>query len=97
VRHSLAPSPKIFANVSNASTYSSEALATCVLRPNRGDLMKDSTKDKIAGEAHELKGALKEKAGRATNDSALANEGTDEKIGGKIRKKAGDVEKVFGK
>ncbi|HEY1759331.1 MAG TPA: CsbD family protein [Bryobacteraceae bacterium] len=59
--------------------------------------MKDSTKDKIAGTAHELKGAVKEKIGRAKNDPALENEGTDEKIGGKVQKKTGDVEKVFEK
>jgi uncharacterized protein YjbJ (UPF0337 family) len=59
--------------------------------------MKDSTKDKIAGKAHEVKGAIKEKIGRAKNDPALENEGTDEKVGGKIQKKIGDVEKVFEK
>jgi uncharacterized protein YjbJ (UPF0337 family) len=59
--------------------------------------MKDSTKDKIAGTAHELKGAVKEKIGRAKNDPALENKGTDEKLGGKIQKKVGDIEKVFEK
>lgn len=59
--------------------------------------MKDSTKDKAQGTGHELKGAIKEKVGRATNDPNLENEGTDEKIGGKIQKKVGDIEKVFEK
>ena len=59
--------------------------------------MKDSTKDKIEGGVHELKGAVKEKAGRATNNPDLEAEGTDEKLGGKIQKKVGDVEKVFEK
>ena len=59
--------------------------------------MKDSTKDKIAGTVHELKGAIKEKAGRAKKDPALENEGTDEKVGGKIQKKVGDIERVFEK
>ena len=59
--------------------------------------MKDSTKDKLQGAAHEAKGAVKEKVGHATNNPALENEGTDEKVAGKIQKKVGDVEKVFEK
>jgi uncharacterized protein YjbJ (UPF0337 family) len=59
--------------------------------------MKDSTKDKVKGAVHELKGAVKEKVGRATHDPKLENEGTDEKVAGKIQKKVGDVEKVFEK
>jgi uncharacterized protein YjbJ (UPF0337 family) len=59
--------------------------------------MKDSTEDKVKGTAHELKGAVKEKIGRATNDPNLEAEGTDEKVAGKIQKKVGDVEKVFEK
>ena len=59
--------------------------------------MKHSTTDKIEGGAHELKGKVKEKVGRATNDPNLAAEGTDERTGGKIQKKVGDVKKVFGK
>jgi uncharacterized protein YjbJ (UPF0337 family) len=59
--------------------------------------MKDSTKDKVEGAAHELKGAVKEKIGHATNNPNLENKGTAEKIGGKVQKKVGDVEKVFEK
>ena len=59
--------------------------------------MKDSTKDKIAGKAHEVKGAVKEKIGHLTHDPDLENEGTAEKIGGKVQKKAGDLEKVVEK
>ncbi len=59
--------------------------------------MKDSTKDKVKGTGHELKGAVKEKVGRATKNPNLEAEGTDEKLGGKIQKKVGDVEKVFEK
>ncbi len=58
--------------------------------------MKNSTKDQAAGKVHEVKGAVKEKVGRATNDPVLENEGTDEKVGGKIQKKIGQVEKVLG-
>lgn len=58
--------------------------------------MQDSTKDKIEGSVHELKGKVKEKVGQAKNDPDLVAEGTDEKLGGKIQKKVGDIKKVFG-
>jgi uncharacterized protein YjbJ (UPF0337 family) len=59
--------------------------------------MKDSTKDKLDGAVHELKGTVKEKVGQATNNPNLQDEGTAEKVAGKIQKKIGDVEKVFEK
>ncbi len=59
--------------------------------------MKDSTEDKLKGKAHEVKGTVKEKAGKATNDPALEAEGKGEKVAGKVQKKVGDVEKVIEK
>lgn len=59
--------------------------------------MKDSTKDKAKGTVHDVKGTLKEKIGRATNDPNLEDEGTAEKVGGKVQKKVGDVEKALEK
>ena len=59
--------------------------------------MQNSTKDKAEGKFHEVKGKIKEKVGRATNDPNMEAEGQDEKVGGKIQKKIGDVEKVFEK
>lgn len=59
--------------------------------------MKDSTKDKVEGAAHEFKGAVKEKLGQATNNPELEDEGTGEKIAGKVQKKVGDIEKVIEK
>ena len=59
--------------------------------------MKDSTKDKVQGKMHELKGKVKEKVGHATNNPQLEDEGTGEKVGGKIQKKVGDIEKVLEK
>jgi len=59
--------------------------------------MKDSTKDKVQGSVHELKGKVKEEVGRATNNPRLEDEGNDEKVAGKVQKKVGDVEKVFEK
>jgi uncharacterized protein YjbJ (UPF0337 family) len=59
--------------------------------------MKDSTKDKAEGTAHEVKGSIKEKIGHATNDSDLEAEGQAEKAAGKVQKKVGDIEKVVEK
>jgi uncharacterized protein YjbJ (UPF0337 family) len=58
--------------------------------------MKPSTKDKAKGKFHEVKGKIKEKVGRATNNPNLEAEGQGEKIGGKVRKKIGQVEKALG-
>jgi uncharacterized protein YjbJ (UPF0337 family) len=58
--------------------------------------MKESTKDKAKGKFHEVKGKVKEKIGRATNNPNLEAEGSGEKIGGKILRKIGEVEKVAG-
>jgi uncharacterized protein YjbJ (UPF0337 family) len=59
--------------------------------------MKDSTKDQAEGQLHETKGKLKEQIGKVTNNPNLHDEGTDEKVAGKIQKKVGQVEKVFEK
>ena len=59
--------------------------------------MKPSTKDEIEGTLHEGKGKLKQKAGELTNNPKLAAEGQNEKVGGKVQKKVGQVEKVLEK
>jgi len=59
--------------------------------------MKPSTQNEIAGKVHEVKGTIKEKVGQLTNDPDLEGEGTGEKIGGKVQKKIGQVQKVIGK
>ena len=58
--------------------------------------MKPSTKDEVAGKIHEVKGAVKEKVGKLTNDPDLEAEGAVEKVAGKVQKKVGQVKKVFG-
>jgi uncharacterized protein YjbJ (UPF0337 family) len=58
--------------------------------------MKESTEDKVGGKIHEVKGKVKEKVGRATNNPDLEAEGQDEKIGGIIQKKIGQVEEIIG-
>ena len=59
--------------------------------------MKESTKDGLKGEAHEVKGSVKETAGQLTNNPTLTNEGQAEKLAGKVQKKVGQVEEVFEK
>jgi uncharacterized protein YjbJ (UPF0337 family) len=58
--------------------------------------MKRSTKEKAKGTFHEIKGTVKEKLGRAMNKPRLEAEGKGEKIGGKIRKKIGEIGKAVG-
>jgi uncharacterized protein YjbJ (UPF0337 family) len=49
--------------------------------------MKDSTKDKIEGTGHEVKGAAKAAVGSGLNKPDLEAEGNAEKAAGKIQKK----------
>jgi len=59
--------------------------------------MKSSTKDTAKGTFHELKGKVKEVAGKLSDNPKLEGEGTGEKIAGKVQKKIGQVEKVVEK
>ena len=59
--------------------------------------MKSSTKDKINGKMHEVKGQVKQAIGTAANSPSMIAEGRIEKIGGKIQSKTGQVKKAFGK
>jgi uncharacterized protein YjbJ (UPF0337 family) len=59
--------------------------------------MKSSTKDQAEGTFHELKGKVKEIAGKLSDNPKLEAEGTGEKIAGKSQKKIGQVIKALGK
>ena len=59
--------------------------------------MKQSTKDQVEGQLHEVKGKVKEKAGQVTNNLDLEREGQAENLAGKIQKKIGQIEDVFEK
>lgn len=59
--------------------------------------MKPSTKDQITGKFHEVKGKIKETAGKLSDDPELEGEGVGEKIAGKVQQKIGQVEKVLEK
>jgi uncharacterized protein YjbJ (UPF0337 family) len=53
--------------------------------------------DQTEGKFHELKGALREKAGRLIGNPDLEAEGQAEKLAGTVQKKVGQIEKVFEK
>jgi uncharacterized protein YjbJ (UPF0337 family) len=59
--------------------------------------MKASTKDQTEGTFHELKGKIKEVAGKLTDNPKLEGEGLGEKVAGKVQNKIGQVEKVLEK
>ncbi|MDX9710157.1 MAG: CsbD family protein [Trichloromonas sp.] len=58
--------------------------------------MKSGNRDKAEGALQEMKGKVKEVAGRITDNPKLEAEGTAEKLSGKVQGKVGDVKKVFG-
>ena len=59
--------------------------------------MKSSIRDKAEGTFHEVKGNVKEVAGKVSDNPELEVEGTDEKVAGKVQEKIGQVKKVLGK
>jgi uncharacterized protein YjbJ (UPF0337 family) len=59
--------------------------------------MKSSTKDQAEGTFHQMKGKIKEVAGKLSDNPELEAEGTGEKIAGKVQEKIGQVKKVWGK
>lgn len=58
--------------------------------------MKRSTRNKIKGNLHEVKGAIKVKAGQITHNSSLIAKGRREKFSGKVQTKIGQIEKLLG-
>ncbi len=59
--------------------------------------MKSSAKNQIAGKIHEVKGKIKEKAGRLTKNPRLEGEGMGEEIAGNVQKKIGQLQRVVEK
>jgi uncharacterized protein YjbJ (UPF0337 family) len=60
-------------------------------------MMTRSAKNKAEGIFHELKGTIKGRVGKLTNNRGLEAKGIVEKIAGKIQKKIGQVERTFEK
>jgi uncharacterized protein YjbJ (UPF0337 family) len=65
--------------------------------PKENKSMKPDTKDQLQGKFHEVKGKVKEEAGRVTNNPDLEQRGQSEKVAGKVQKKVGEIEKVLEK
>jgi uncharacterized protein YjbJ (UPF0337 family) len=59
-------------------------------------MMRPSTEDRTEGKLHEVKGKIKEVAGRATNDPNLEVSGKAEKQAGTVQEWIGRAEKVVG-
>jgi uncharacterized protein YjbJ (UPF0337 family) len=59
--------------------------------------MKSSIRDQAEGTFHELKGKVKEVAGKLSDNPKLQAKGTVEKLAGKTQEKIGQVKKVLGK
>ena len=59
--------------------------------------MKSSIRDKTEGTFHEVKGKVKEIAGKLSGNPKLEAKGTGEKRAGKVQEKIGQVKKVLGK
>ena len=59
--------------------------------------MKSGTEDQAEGKFLKIKGRLKEIVGELSDNPKLEDEGTAEKIAGKVQGKIGQVKKVLGK
>ena len=59
--------------------------------------MKSSIRDKAEGTFHQVKGKVKEVAGKLSDNPELEAEGSREKVAGKVQEKIGQVKKAFGK
>jgi uncharacterized protein YjbJ (UPF0337 family) len=66
-----------------------------ILIATKENVMKARTKDEVAGKIHEVKGTVKEKVGKLTNNRNLEAEGKVEKVAGTVQKKIGQVKKVL--
>jgi uncharacterized protein YjbJ (UPF0337 family) len=60
-------------------------------------MTKQCTEDAVTGKIHEVKGAIRQKAGELTGNQDLESDGQAEKIAGKVLKVVGKIEKAVGK
>jgi len=54
-------------------------------------------KDQVAGVAKQVKGSIKQAAGKATGNKRVEAEGTADKVAGKVQKTYGDVKDKINK
>ena len=60
-------------------------------------MTRQSTEDTATGKLHEVKGAIRQKAGELTGNQDLVADGQAEKLAGKVLNVIGKVEKAVGK
>lgn len=58
--------------------------------------MKSSTRDQAEGTFHQIKGNVKEIAGKLTGKPKLEADGNVEKNAGKVQEKVGEIKEVMG-
>lgn len=58
--------------------------------------MKSSTKDQAEGSFHQIKGKVREIAGKLTGKTELEVDGKAEKNAGKAQEKVGEIKEVLG-
>jgi uncharacterized protein YjbJ (UPF0337 family) len=58
--------------------------------------MKSSTKNRLAGKFHQMKGKFKKAAGKLSRNRQLEADGAGEVIAGVAQEKFGQVKKVWG-
>ena len=59
--------------------------------------MKSSSRDKTEGKHHQVKGKIKEVAGKAVGNRDLEAEGKAEHVDGKVQEKIGQIKDVIAK
>jgi uncharacterized protein YjbJ (UPF0337 family) len=59
--------------------------------------MKSGTRDEAEGKWHQVKGKVKEIAGKAVGKRDLEAEGQAENVDGKVQEKIGEIKEVVGK
>jgi uncharacterized protein YjbJ (UPF0337 family) len=65
-------------------------------RTEERTMMKPGTDDKTTGKLHEVKGAIRQKAGELTSNPNLAADGRAEKNAGKVQNVVGKIENAAG-
>jgi uncharacterized protein YjbJ (UPF0337 family) len=69
------------------------------VKPNydRSNTMKSGTRDEAEGKWHQVKGKVKEIAGKVSMNPDLEAEGKEEIQSGEVQEKIGEIKKVVGK
>jgi len=75
---------------------SKECCSDEVCNHPKENTMKSSIRDNVEGTFHEVKGTVREVAGKLSDNPKLEVEGKCEKVAGKVQEKVGQIKKVLG-